>query len=390
MPVKIVRLAARGDGVSEDGRFVAFAAPGDTLAADGAVIAGPHHQSPPCRHFPGCGGCQLQHVDDDAYRAYLTARIIDALAAQGIGDVMVAPPHLSPPYARRRATLHAERRGKGVVIGYNAAASHDIVDLTECRVLHPTLFALVLPLRALLAPILKGRARARITMTLADQGVDLGLAGVEADGLAAIEALTTFGAENRLARLSLDEGFGSAVRYQPGDVTVTLSGQPVALPEGAFLQATADGEAALIGAVRDAVAGAATAVDLFAGLGTFALALDGKVLAVEGARDAIMALGATRRVAIEHRDLFRRPLTKAELARFGAVVLDPPRAGAKEQVAEICHARPPRIAYVSCNPATFARDAHMLVEAGYRLTSVLPVGQFRWSTHVELVAAFAR
>ena len=189
----------------------------------------------------------------------------------------------------------------------------------------------------------------------------------------------------------MDDGYGAQTLWEPEPVTITLSGVPVALPEGAFLQATADGEAALVAAVCDAVAGSTMTADLFAGLGTFALALEGKVYAAEGGRDAALALkGSGRGVFVEHRDLYRRPLDVTELNRFEAVILDPPRAGAKEQAAALAASSVPRIAYVSCNPNTFARDARALTEAGYRLDWVQPVGQFRWSTHVELAAAFSR
>jgi 23S rRNA (uracil1939-C5)-methyltransferase len=232
-------------------------------------------------------------------------------------------------------------------------------------------------------------------MTLVDQGVDLTLDRVDADDLASAEALSDFAQANRLARLSLDDGYGPQTRWEPESVTITLGGVPVPFPENAFLQATAEGEAALVGAVREAVGDAQIVTDLFAGLGTFALALNGKVLAVEGARDASLALKAAanqaqRQVFVDHRDLFRRPLIEAELNRFEAVVLDPPRAGAKEQIPLLARSAVPRIAYVSCNPATFARDAKALTDGGYRLDWVKPVGQFRWSTHVELVGAFSR
>lgn len=387
---RIVRIAARGEGVTADGRHAKFAAPGDQLLIDGTVIPGPGHSLPPCLHFPDCGGCQLQHLTDQAYAAYVTDRITSALHAQGLDLPEIDPPQLSPARTRRRASLRAERRGKRVILGFNEAASNTLVDLTECHVLLPELFALLAPLRRLLLPLLPERARALITLTRADQGVDVSLSGFEVHALAAVEALSDFGNANHLARLSLDEGYGPSARYAPGEVTVTLAGVPVALPEGAFLQATADGEAVLIDAVRSAVSDAATVADLFAGLGTFALALRGKVHAVEGARDAVAALMATRRVAVEHRDLFRRPLSTVELNRFDGVVLDPPRAGAKEQVAELARSSVGKVAYVSCNPATFGRDAKMLVDGGYRLERVTPVGQFRWSTHVELVAALTR
>jgi 23S rRNA (uracil1939-C5)-methyltransferase len=399
MPVSeaepIVRLAARGDGVTASGRFVPLAAPGDLVAPDGTVAPGPHRREPPCRHFPECGGCQLQHVADEAYADYLRDRIAAALAAQGLPAPDFADPHISPPNSRRRASLRAERRGGQVLLGFNAEASHRIVDMRECHILRPELFALLGPLRGLLARLLPARGTAGVRMALADQGVDLLLEKVSADGLEAAEALTSFAEEQRLARLSLDDGYGAQTRWEPEPVTVTLGGAPVPLPHGAFLQATGEGERALVAAVREAVGEARTIADLFAGLGTFALALDARVLAVEGARDAALALKgaadrAQRTVFVDHRDLFRRPLTVADLARFEAVVLDPPRAGAKEQVPLLAATEVPLIAYVSCNPATFARDAKALADGGYRLEWVKPVGQFRWSTHVELVGAFRR
>lgn len=389
MSEAVVRIAARGEGVTASGRHVPFAVPGDAVDAAGVVTPGPHHAVPPCRHFPACGGCQLQHADDESYAAYLVDRIASALAAQGL-SADIRPPHLSPPKTRRRVTFQAEKRGRAVLLGFNEAASHKIVDLRECHVLLPAIFALAAPLRALLAIIMPDRGRARIAVTQAGEGLDVLIEGVAPEGLEAIEALTSFGATQRLARLSVDEGYGPSPRYEPEPVTVTLSGSPVALPVGAFLQATADGEAALVAAVHEAVAGAGSIADLFSGLGTFALALPGKVHAVEGARDAVTSLASTRRVTCEHRDLFRRPLDAVELARFDAIVLDPPRAGAKEQMAALAASGVPRIAYASCNPATFARDAAVLVTGGYRIGWVKPVGQFRWSTHVELAASFTR
>ena len=390
MSETIVRLAARGDGVTDAGLFVAGTAPGDVVEADGTVMPGPHRTVPPCRHFGTCGGCQLQHIDDASYAQFVIDRITGALAEQRIDAPLFAPVHLSPPNTRRRASLRAERRGQQVLLGFNEGASHRIVDLRECHVLLPELVELIAPLRRLLASVMPDRGRANVTLTRADQGVDVLLAGFEVEGLAAIEALNDFATTNGLARLSVDEGLGPSARWCPAPPTITLGGVAVALPDGAFLQATADGEAVLVGAVRDAVGDAGTTIDLFAGLGTFALSLGGQVKAVEGSRDAALSLLATRRVAVEHRDLFRRPFIGAELNGADAVVLDPPRAGAREQVAELARSTVPRIAYVSCNPATFARDARTLIDGGYRLERVTPVGQFRWSTHVELAAAFAR
>ncbi len=392
MTETIVRIAAKGDGVTDSGRHVALAAPGDTIDAAGTLTPGPYHRVPPCRHFPTCGGCQLQHLDDASYAAFVRDRVVGALAGQGL-EAEVRPALISPPMTRRRATLHAERRGRGVRLGFAEASSHQLIDLAECHILLPGLFALVAPLRKLLGAMLADRARCDVHMTLADQGIDVLITGKLASGLAAAEAITDFAQTHALARLSVDEGYGAEARWEPQPVTITLGGVPVALPPGAFLQATAEGEAALVTAAREAIGPARLIADLFSGLGTFALALPGKVYAAEGARDAVLALksaSAGRPVFVEHRDLFRRPLTPAELDRFEAVVLDPPRAGAREQIAQLAQAATPKLAYVSCNPSSFARDAKILCEHGWRLQWVQPVGQFLWSTHVELAAAFTR
>ncbi|SDA28683.1 class I SAM-dependent RNA methyltransferase [Sphingomonas sp. NFR15] len=394
MSEPIVRVAARGEGVTADGRHAAFAAPGDTLTDTGEIVPGPHHQTPPCRHFPACGGCQLQHLDDTAYARFIVDRIAGALAAQGL-EAPIRAPLLSPPRSRRRAALQAEAREGRVRIGFSENASHAIVDLQECHILLPEVFAILAPLRKLLAPWLKKGRRARLHLTEADQGIDLLIEGVEAEGLAAAEAITAFAQANGVARLSIDAGLGPETRWEPEPLTITLGGAPVPMPPAAFLQATREGEAALVAAVREGVGEARTIADLFAGLGTFALSLRGKVYAGEAARDAILALKAAaaragRTVFADHRDLFRRPLTSAECDRFDSVVLDPPRAGAREQVAQLAASRVPVIVYVSCNPSSFARDTEILCQAGYRIDWVQPVGQFRWSTHVELAARLSR
>ncbi len=220
--------------------------------------------------FRECGGCQLQHLTDAAYADYCKSRVAGALAQHGL-DTDIRPPHLSPPRTRRRAALRALKAGGRVLIGFNEAGSNRIVDMAECHVLHPILFALIGPLRQLLASIAPARRAVEIQLTLADQGPDLMLKGVEVAGLEAVEALTAFSEGNYLARLSIDDGLGAEPRYEPHPVTVTLAGTPVPLPIGSFLQATEDGEAALIEAVREATAGATRIADLFAGLGTFAL-----------------------------------------------------------------------------------------------------------------------
>ena len=393
---EIVRIAARGDGVTADGRHIARGVPDDRVNEDGSLEHGPHHVKPPCRHFERCGGCQLQHADEAVLRQFVTERVVLAAEGQGLEAGRVASPHLSPPKTRRRATLHGANGGGRALLGYKEARSHRIVDLAECPVLHPTLFALVTPLRLLLARQ-GGRYAATIALSLTDQGVDCALTGVTFEGLEANEALTSFARDHKLARLALDMGYGPETMWEPEPVTVTLSGVPVGFPQGAFMQATADGEAALADAVREWLGGARHVADLFSGLGTFAFALSetAHVSAYEAARDAHLAcrVAAGRhgaRVMAHHRDLFRQPLETEELAGFDAVVLDPPRAGAKEQVARIAQSEVERIAYIGCNPASWSRDAARLVDGGYRLAELRPVGQFRWSTHVELASLFVR
>lgn len=409
---EIIRIAAKGDGVTASGRFAWGAAPGDRLREDGTLDWGPHHIEPVCKHFGRCGGCQLQQLDEESLAAFVESRVGNASASQELGAERIAPPHLSPPGTRRRASLRAESSGGRVVIGYREAASHRLVELSECAVLVPQ-FVEVLPhVRKLLirlgqAAASKGKGKrppgpgkmaADVELTLADQGIDLGIKGLTADGLAITEAMLDFARDHALARLTLDQGYGPEVLWEPEPVTITLSGVAVPLPPGSFLQATADGEAALVGAAQEWLAGVPSVADLFAGLGTFAFGLAGpgtKVLAVEAARDAHLACkaaaGASQRpVFAMHRDLFRNPLLADELNKFAAVVLDPPRAGAREQVERLADSTVQRIVYISCNPSSWSRDAAMLIEAGYVLKDLRPVGQFRWSTHVELASLFVR
>jgi 23S rRNA (uracil1939-C5)-methyltransferase len=393
----ILRVAARGDGVTADGRHVPLAAPGDRLNPDGGLIHGAHHSTPPCPHFPLCGGCQLQHLDEESLATFVRERVTHALATQKIEAGEVMPVHLSPPATRRRIAVRSAWAGRHFQLGFSTEKSHRIIDLEQCDVMAPALFALMEPLRQFLAPRVAQKRNVQVKLALVDQGVDMLIENLPVEGLEAHEALSAFAEANGLARLSLDDGYGPTARWEPEPVTVTLGGVPVAYPAYAFLQATIDGEQALVRAVLEAIGEAKLVADLFAGLGTFALSMNfgRKVYAAEGDRAAITALKsasgqAKRQVFTEHRDLFRKPLNAQELNRFEAVILDPPRAGAREQIAQLAASQVPKIAYVSCNPASFARDAKTLVDGGYRLQRISPVGQFRWSTHVELVGEFAR
>lgn len=412
----ILRVAAKGDGVTASGRFVAGAAPGDVVLADGSLVAGPQHAAPVCRHYGTCGGCQLQHLDDAALAVFVGERVVNAALGQGLLAEIIAAPHLSPPGSRRRAVLHAAAMGGKIDLGYREGASHKLVDLTECPVLVPELAALIVPLRRMLArqgqggphakikgkqkgkPAPAARFAADIELALADQGPDVAIKGLPVEGLAATEALLDFARDNGLARLTLDQGYGPETLWEPVPVTVTLSGVPVALPPGGFLQATADAEMLLAAAATEWLAGSVAVADLFSGLGTFAFALaaqGSKVLAVEADRrthTACLAGAARAQLPVHalHRDLFRSPLLLEELAKFDAVLLDPPRAGARDQVERLAGSAVPRVVYFSCNPASWARDALTLVEGGYRLVELRPIGQFRWSTHVELASLFVK
>lgn len=396
--IPIVRMASRGDGVTADGRFVPATVPGDRVRFDPWEIEpGPDHATPPCRLYPECGGCQLQHAADPAYVDWVAARIMSALDAARVPVGMVEPVALSPPRSRRRASLRGVKRGGRLALGFNADASHRVVDMVECHVLTSGLFALVAPLRQLLAEVLKDGQGAGVSLTESDTGVDVLLANVAARSLVEIERLNDFSARYDISRLSVEGPDGVETVVEARAPSLCFGDIPVILPPAPFLQATREGEAALVAAVGRATAGSGAIADLFCGLGTFALPLadTAKVHAADGSKSAIYALAAAVRVAgariyVEHRDLFRRPLTAPELAKFDAVVVDPPRAGAIAQVIQLAASRVPVIAMVSCNPNTLTRDATVLVEAGYRLERLWPVAQFRWSTHVELVARFVR
>ena len=405
----IIRIAAKGDGITASGRFAWGAAPGDLLLDDGTLKPGPHHAIPPCRHFGRCGGCQLQQLDEQSLAQFVSARVSNASASQELGAELIAPPHLSPSGSRRRASLRAESSQGRVLIGYREAKSHRLVELVECPVMLPEFVALLTPLRKLLIAASSGKKQGKgrhahaklaadVDLAMTEQGIDVSIKGLTVEGLPATEALLDFARDHGLARLVLDQGYGPEALWEPEPVTVSLSGVSVPFPPGSFLQATLDGEQVLVGAVCEWLAGAGSVADLFAGLGTFAFALAGqssKVLAVEAARDphnACKSAAGRAQLPIHslHRDLFRNPLLAEELDRFDAVVLDPPRAGARDQIERLADSTVPKVAYISCNPSSWARDAKMLVEAGYRLKELRPVGQFRWSTHVELASLFVR
>jgi 23S rRNA (uracil1939-C5)-methyltransferase len=413
-------VGARGDGIAQhDGRavYLPFTAPGDRVRArlgtsrgEGQtaelveLLAEGERATPACPHFGTCGGCALQHLAPDAYVRTKEQQVAAALKQHGLDAAVMAPLRRLPPGTRRRAGFAVERPRSAKaapLVGFNARASHRVVDMRVCAVLHPALVALVPRLRTV-APLLwpPGTSGAA-TATLCDAGLDVLLDLAAAPDLAALEVLADFATAADLARLAWRATTGdeaatpAAVRRPP---RVVLSGVPVDLPYDAFLQASVEAEAALTADVLAGVDAAARVADLYAGIGTFTFALAERaaVHAVEGARPAAAALAAAAsraglgRVTSERRDLETRPLRAEELAGFDAVVFDPPRAGARAQSMALAAARVPRVVAVSCNPASFARDARLLVDGGYRLARVQPIDQFVWSPHVELVACFER
>jgi len=401
----ITRLGHQGDGIAEGPLFAPRTLPGEevTGVVEGNALSdirietpSEHRVQAPCRHYKSCGGCQLQHADDGFVAEWKLGIVRSALAAQGL-EAEFRPIHTSPPQSRRRATLAVRRTKKGAMAGFHGRASGVITQIPDCHLLDPDLLKAI-PMAEDLALIGASRkALLAVSVTLSDIGLDVVVKnGKPLDGplrLALAQSVEKLG----ITRLTWDDE--QIAMTQPP--TQTFGRAKVCPPPGSFLQATRDGEAALLAAVQEIVQGSRRIVDLFAGCGTFALPLaeNAEVMAVEGDPEMVKALEAGWRqakglklVKAVARDLFRRPLMPDELNPFGAfyqaAVIDPPRAGAEAQVAELVKARTKTIAYVSCNPISFARDAKMLVGAGYALNWVQVVDQFRWSAHTELVASF--
>lgn len=395
----IDRLGHQGDGIAEGPVYAPRCLPGETVSGrlDGSTLTdirivkpSSDRVSPPCRHYKSCGGCQLQHASDSFVAHWKSEVIARALAANGL-ETEIRPIVTCEPRSRRRATLSARRTKKGALAGFHARASDVIAPIPDCRLLHPDLMRALPVAEALAQTGASRRGELSLIVTRAQGGLDIAVTGgLPTDG-PLLMTLAHEAERHDLARLTWN-GEVVATRRPPQQRFGTALVTP---PPGAFLQATQSGEAALLAAVEDATQGAGRVADLFAGCGTFALALAqrAEVHAVEGDAAMIRALDhgwrhaqGLRPVTSEARDLFRRPLMPDELSRFDACVIDPPRAGAEAQVDELAAAGVPRIAYVSCNPVSFARDVKRLTGAGYRLDWVQPVDQFRWSAHVELAA----
>lgn len=368
-----------------------------------AVLAtSPDRAQPPCPHFGACGGCVLQQWQEGPYRAWKAGLLEAALRRAGYA-ADIAPLVPTPPGTRRRMDLALRRGRGGVVVGLHAARAAEIVDITACTVLHPKLLAVAGALRGMLGGLALLRRDGSAMVNLLDSGPDLLLRTDAEPTTADRSRLTGLAREHGLCRISWARGSDDpetiCLLHPP---VATLSGIAVRPPPGAFLQASQAGEAAIVAAslagLPDRLSPRARIAELYAGCGTltFALAAQARVSACDGDAAAIAALreaartqGLAGRVAAEHRDLVRRPVTAQELAGHAAVVLDPPYAGAGTQMAEIARARPPRVIYVSCSPAALTRDAAVLREAGYTVATAVPIDQFLWSARLESVVVFA-
>ena len=406
MKLTIDRLGHHGDGIAI-GEAGPIYAPGclpgeevegdlvkDTLTNVRIVTPSPHRVKPPCAHARTCGGCLMQHVSDDFVADWKQGIVKGALAGQGL-EAGFLPMATSPARSRRRATLSARKTKGGVLMGFHARGSDTLVPVPQCQLLHPDLIAAFPALETLVKLGGSRTVEVQLTVTRSLAGADVAVTGGKALDAQLQMEMARLCEANKIARLTWN---GETVALRAAPVQRFGRGL-VAPPPGAFLQATAEGEQALLRAVALAIGSARKVVDLFAGSGTFSLPLAerAEVHAVEGEATMIAALdkGARnaeglRRLTSETRDLFRRPLEPDEFKGVEAVVIDPPRAGAEAQIAVLAKTAVPVIAYVSCNPATFARDAKVLVAAGYKLDWVQVVDQFRWSAHVELAARFAR
>jgi 23S rRNA (uracil1939-C5)-methyltransferase len=402
-------MGGEGDGVAGRHVYVPFSLPGERVRATGGgdrrdllevLQASPERVEPPCPHFGVCGGCALQHWDHAPYLAWKVDRLRGTLARERV-ETEFLPAYAAPPESRRRFALHARRGSREAArAGYKARKSWDLVDIAVCPISDPGLQAAIPALKRLAAPLFEHpKSAPTLHTTLTATGIDVDITGVEAKsgGLSADARMQVAerAAEADFARVTI----GGEIAYLARMPQVRLGPATVGLPPGAFLQATPGAEAAMTAFVAEAAAGAARIADLYCGVGTFtfALAQVAQVHAADFAPDAVKALTSAlasapglHGVTAEARDLVRRPVLAEELKKTDVAVFDPPRAGAAEQAAELARSNVARVIGVSCNPATFARDARMLVDAGFRLERVLPVDQFLWSPHVELVGVFSR
>ncbi|NOZ67430.1 MAG: class I SAM-dependent RNA methyltransferase [Alphaproteobacteria bacterium] len=409
MRVNISHIGAKGDGIADGPLFVPFSVDGDDLEVkvngkQGRIKhihkASPHRVAPLCKHFGRCGGCALQHVSEDHYKNWKQQKVITELGHRGFDDISLLPLEVSPLASRRRARLTAIG---GRAVGFAERGSHNIIDITECPVMAPEIVRFIGPLRVFLKGQLAARQKMAIQINLADNGLDIILESSGEPDLDLRMDIAAFAEGQDVARICWRDTKlkkpSPEILCERRKPHVSFAEHQVFLPPGSFLQATKAGEDVLMDFVAKAVEGADKIVDIFAGCGTFTVGLIGRhaVHAVEGDQHMTMALqqsshqmGKIRNLTTEVRDLFLRPLLPHELNKFDAVIIDPPRAGARDQIQEIALSEVANLVMVSCNPATFARDARTLVDAGFIMGDILPVDQFLYSSHLEIVSTFRR
>ena len=407
--LSIDHMGGEGDGVALGPIFVPFTLPGERVRAVGSgerrdlvdvLEPSPQRIAAVCPHFMTCGGCALQHWDHQPYLSWKVDRLVATLARERI-ETEILPPFATGPATRRRVTLHARRGTRAAArLGYKARKSWDLVDIETCPVADPAIQAALPAMRRLAARLFEHpKSAPSLHVTLTDSGLDIDITGVEAKsgGLSADARmqLAERAAEADFARVTL----GGEVAYMSRQPQVRLGPARVNLPPGAFLQTTKSAEDAMIAFVSAAAAGASRIADLYCGVGTFTFALaeiaptyaadngPGMVAALSSALSSAQGL---KGVTVEDRDLVRRPWLAHDLRHTDVAVFDPPRAGAAAQAAEFASSKVSRVIGVSCNPATFARDARILLDAGFRLDRLLPVDQFLWSPHIELIGVFER
>ncbi|MEK1891530.1 MAG: class I SAM-dependent RNA methyltransferase [Phyllobacterium sp.] len=404
--VTIEKMGAGGDGIASTAAgiaYVPFSLPGESanIALDhgrGTLMAlleaSPERIAPACRHFEECGGCALQHWQEAPYREWKRSLVHEALAGRGlVFDLEPLVP--CAPHTRRRTVFAARTSDHGAVLGFNRHLSHELIDISECPVTVPEIVSRLDDLRDLVAVVGGGMKPFRLTVTATASGLDIMVSGCKAPDAAKRQALTALVLKKGFARLTYE----GEIIVEPRKPMVQFGRVPVFLPAGGFLQATVDAENAMAALVTAHLAKAKKTLDLFSGSGTFALRIAEKsaVHAVEGDEAAVGALDRSVRqvqglkpVTVERRDLFRRPFLARELAPFSGLVFDPPRAGAEAQCSEIAKSAVPKVAAVSCNPVTLARDLSILTKGGYRIDRVVPIDQFLWSPHVEAVALLSK
>jgi len=411
--VTVSRIGIQGDGVANgagEQYYVPYSAPGDRLLVapkksrkegqnakiEQIITEGPDRIEPVCRHFGTCGGCALQHVADRAVASAKREFIVNALESRGFRDVDIKETVTIAAGGRRRVRF-SFHKGRVAIVGYRARRSHHVIDVQECPAIRPAIMALVAPLRDLTNTVTAMGRAASLLVTETDSGIDLLIRpDQEADlSLPDREALAAFADQYDLARIGWEGRSGPEPVAQRRPPRMTFGTAKIALPLGAFLQPSAAGEACIVNAAGNALAGATRIADLFAGCGalTFPLSSIAPTHAVENDRDMVTAVRsgtATHSVTATERDLAQMPLMPRELESFDGVVFDPPRAGAKQQAEQLAVSNVATILAISCNPATLARDLRILADGGYAIESILPIDQFPWSSHVEAVAILRR